>query len=179
MTRTLATLAASLLVPTLLLSACGGDDEDGNDGGESISGRVTTADGAISLKLPDGWENADAQLDGPVVFAANQVGDENQQVIISSFPKRGEAEDAAIFAATGVVQQGATCKRVEKDRTFGAAHVVIDCAFTEPEPFHKVFVIQLEKPGRRSALVLAQGDGETLADLAGLVNPVLDSWRWL
>lgn len=172
MTRTVALLASLLL----LLSACGSSDDGSEDkNSDSVSGKVTLAD--FSLEVPDGWVAADVQLDGPVVLAARGADDENQQLIISSFAAPGDAEDAAIYAASGFVSSyGAKCQRLPKDMTFGTERLVFDCAFTDPEPFRKVLVVQ--KTRTRSALLLVQSDGDTLSDLAPLVTPLVESWTW-
>jgi hypothetical protein len=172
MTRTVALLASVLL----LLTACGSSD-DGSSGKtpDALTGRVELAD--FSLDMPDGWAEADVQLDGPVVLAARGVDDENHQLIISSFAAPGDAEDAAIFAASGFVSTyGAHCRRLPKDTTFGTERLVFDCAFTDPGSFHKVLVIQ--KTRTRSALMMVQGDGSSLAGLAPLVSPLVAGWTW-
>lgn len=193
-------LAAACLAAVLPLASCGGDGNDGGDAGgeagnphdatsgqrteeerepvtEPAAGRVTTQDGSVSLVLPRGWvKYAAAELDGVVVLAANQADDRGEQVFVSSFEDAGAAEDAAIYAATGMAGQGATCKRVEKDRTFGGQRLLFDCAFTDPEPFHKVLVPMGD--AERGALLLVQTDGEDLADTAGRITPILESWRW-
>lgn len=172
-------LVASLLAASLVLTGCsGGDDGKGDtstDKGSAKGGRVTTQDGVASLVIPKGWADAGVELDGPVVLVASSQADPFEQVLVSSFPKAGDAEDAAVFSSTGMVQSGGTCTRLEDDRTFGGPNLVFDCAFTGPE-LHKVFVVRTD--GARSALVLVQTAGKTLADTAEVVTPILDSWRW-
>lgn len=175
------TRVAALLVVLLLLVSCG--DGGGGDGGgagdrpgaEPLPSRVTTEDEVASLAPPAGWVATSARLDGPVVLAIS-APDESEQLFVSTFDRPGDAENAAIFAATGAAQQGGTCKRVERDRTFGAPRLVVDCAFGGDEPFHKVFLVQVD--GDRSALLLVQATGKDLADTAPLVTRLLDSWRW-
>ncbi len=178
MTRTLALLAA-----TLLLSSCGGDeetkqqDEEPRAVTEPVSGRVSTQDDSVSLVLPEGWEKyAAEELDGVVVLAANQADDEGEQVFVSRFDSLKAAEDAAIYAATGMVAQGAKCRSWPRNTTFGAERRVLDCDFTDPEPFHKVLIPIGD--ATRGAMLLVQTDGDTLADTAGRITPILDSWRW-
>lgn len=177
-------LAASLLTATLVLTGCSGDDDksgegEGKDSGSTgkaaEGGRVSTEDGVASLEIPKGWAEAGVELDGPVVLVASSKADPFEQVLVSSFPKKGDAEDAAIFSSTGMTRSGGTCTRLEGDRTFGKPHLVFDCAFTEPQ-LHKVFVVQTD--GTRSALILVQTAGKTLADTADVVTPIVDSWRW-
>lgn len=175
--------ALALLAATLLLTSCGGADEKKQDEEEAevvtepVSGRLTTEDDSVSLVLPHGWEKyASEELDGVVVLAANQADDEGEQVFVSRFDNRKAAEDAAIYAATGMVAQGARCHSWPRDTTFGAERLVLDCDFTDPEPFHKVLIPIGD--AKRGAMLLVQTDGDTLEDTAGRITPILDSWRW-
>ena len=169
----------SLIVP-LLLSGCGSGstpDKVAKADPTPVSGRVTTADEKASFEMPEGWVKSDLELDGVVVFAANEAGDDVQQVFVSTFPKIDDAEAGAIFAATTLTSQGAKCTRIRKDTTFGTSRRVVDCLFDGAEPVHKIMFALGD--ANRGAMLLVQGRGKTQADLKPLVAPLLESWKWL
>lgn len=174
-----------LLAAGLLLTACGGGSEQSAEAptptrvapSEPATGRVTTADGSASLELPDGYAlYGEQDLDGVVVLAATRARATDEQVFVGRFDDRGAAEDAAVYAATTVAGQGGRCARDTGDTTYGAPRLVVDCAFGEPEQFHKVFVVLGNQ--RRGALLTVQTAATSRAGTRDVVAPILASWRW-
>lgn len=137
---------------------------------------MLATDGSMSLVVPDGWEAVDDTLPAGVGFAATEAGDETQQLIVRTSSSADAAEDAAVFAAVGFVDQGGVCRRLEGDTTYGVPHLVFDCPFTEPTAIRKVLVTVVE--GDRAVLVLAQLHGETLEDTADVLAPFLAGIVW-
>lgn len=137
--------------------------------------RMHVSGGSMSLVMPPGWVQTDAELPGDVVFAAHEVGDETQQLIVSSFDSADTAAGLVDLAAVRTVDQGAVCVRLGDDTTFGDPRLVLDCAFAE-QGVRKVLVPLVD--GDRSAMVLAQLDVDSLEESADVLAPFLDGIVW-
>ena len=166
-----------ILLALVLLGGCtiprAADDDP--DGAEPAEQRVTVADGSLSIEVPTGWETVDELPDG-VAFAATEVDDENQQLIVTTFDSAGAAEERVLEAAVSIAGQGGVCQRLVDDTTFGDPYLVFDCPFTEPMVIRKVLVSVVD--GEQSAMVLAQLDGATLDDTADVLTPFLEGFVW-
>lgn len=169
---------AAALLPLLLLAGCGADEKATPEVAEPkpVGGTITVGDGAASFTMPEeGWVEAWTP-DGPIVFGAQLATDETQQVFVGITDSREEAEAFAIATATKLGENEATCRRDLKDTTFGASYRVVDCLWSEPEPYHKLMVVLGDEDG--GAMVLVGGAGEKRSALAPVLTPLLESWTW-
>jgi len=162
-----------VLLAALTLAGCGllrvavSDASSPSPGPEE---RVTV-DGGLSLVEPVGDELPDG-----VVFAATAADDDEQQLIVWAGDAEVGSEDTMLSVAVGIARQGGVCERLHDDTTFGAPRPVVDCSFATPGAPRKVLVGVAG--GERSAMVLAQLDGEDLADTAAVLGPFLDAVAW-
>ncbi len=171
-------LAPALVLP-VLLAACGGAEPESNDDparAVPLSGRQETSDGVASLVLPKGWVKTGFELDGKVTFASVDALDPNRQIFVTTGKSRDDAEAEAVFVADAYTKQKAACASEDADTTYGGTYFVLDCVWEAKNPYRKVMVVLGDET--RGAMLLVGGNGQTRADLADLISPILKSWRW-
>ena len=174
MTRRLALLLATMVV----LTGCSPDDAVVRDASDKPSvgegdHRIAATDGSFTIEVPEDWTSLDESIQSPIVVAA-QGEDKVDQLIISVFDDVEGAQDQAIFTAAGLADGNIICKRLEDSTVFGDARLVFDC----PQQFEGSTVRKLFIPIENddaSLLVLVQTSGESLADTAAVVTPILES----
>ncbi|NDO89171.1 hypothetical protein [Cellulosimicrobium composti] len=167
-----------VLLAALTLAGCGLPRVAVSDASSPSPGpeERVTVDGGLSLVVPDGWEPVGDELPDGVVFAATAADDDEQQLIVWAGDAEVGSEDTMLSVAVGIARQGGVCERLHDDTTFGAPRPVVDCSFATPGAPRKVLVGVAG--GERSAMVLAQLDGEDLADTAAVLGPFLDAVAW-
>lgn len=183
MTRVPVLLCLPVLV-VLALTGCGSGADDrpgatpgtGGPSDTSGAGAVEATDGSFSLRLPAGWSSREQFLRDPVVVAA-QGRDEVDQLLVSTFEDPGGAEDQAIYTATGLADSGIVCTRLEDSTAYGAPRLVFDCPQTAHGSTVRKLFLPVEHDGA-SVLVFVQTAGETLADTAEVVRPIVESLTW-
>ena len=102
----------------VLLGACGG----GQPSPAPADGhRLTASDGSFTVTAPKGWSAHQNQAQDPIVLVAQGTNKVNQ-LLVSGFEGKDEAENNAIFAVTGLIDSGTECKRTELE-----GNLVFDC----------------------------------------------------
>ena len=152
-----------LLVMTLC--ACGGAQPSP---APAHGQRLTASDGSFTMTVPKGWSAHESQAQDPIVLVAPGTNKVNQ-LLVSEFEGKDEAENNAIFAVTGLLDGGTECKRTKP-----ASNLVFDCAGNyQGMPYRKLF-FPIEH-GNNSYLVLVQTQGETLSDAGKVASPIVAS----
>ncbi len=130
----------------------------------------------IAVTPPPGWSQFTDDHAHILGFEADD--DEHSQILFAVWPTRRKAAWEVAWVATGYVDKyAAQCVRLDDDRTFGEPRDLVDCLFTDPEPFHKTLLAMDD--GRRSVAVMMQVDGRPRGLLAREFSAFLDSFRWL
>src|SRR5690606_20707733 len=142
----------------------------GGEGGRAQPGRRRRERGPGQRRAPEPRAARDGGRRSP------PADDDEQQLIVWAGDAEVGSEDTMLSVAVGIARQGGVCERLHDDTTFGAPRPVVDCSFATPGAPRKVLVGVAG--GERSAMVLAQLDGEDLADTAAVLGPFLDAVAW-
>lgn len=150
--------------------------EDASAGVDEGQHRIVASDESFTIDVPEDWATQEQYLQDPVVVAV-QGQDEVNQLLVSVFDDPGAAEDQAIYTATGLADNGIFCKRLEDSTAFGDSRLVLDCPQKADGATVRKLFLPIEHDGG-SILVFVQTAGETLAETATFVRPMLDSLTW-
>ena len=120
------------------------------------------------MTVPKGWSAHKEQEQNPIVLVA-QGSNKVNQLLVSEFEGKGEAQNNAIFTVTGLLDGGTECKRTKLE-----SNLVFDCAGNyQGMPYRNLF-FPIEH-GNNGYLVLVQTEGETLSDAGKVASPIVAS----
>lgn len=162
--------AALLLVTVLLAGGCSSREESEP---EAPTKAVAATDGSFEVAVPEGWTTMGPSLAGDVVVAERDPGGRTRLVASHEDGEVG-AEQRAITAAGRLSGDGVFCERLDGDETFGEPHLVFDCPLGEGL---RQLLVPMVGEGESALLGIRVG-GETLADTAEVVGPILRSFAW-
>ncbi|MBC9224780.1 hypothetical protein GL325_00460 [Aeromicrobium sp. 636] len=160
----------SLLVALLLLATTAGCGEEPRPTGGAADGteRITSSDERLSVAKGSWTEH---ESSGTVALTLQDAEDTSRQLIVSPFDTAAEAENQAIYLATGLAGQDIVCERTEL-----GGRIAMDCPFSADGTDYRKVLVVLEHD--TAAVALFQTAASSRREAFAALEAILDGGRW-